>query len=78
MAITISILAANLINYRTAKIESGWGWRVSLALAGVYGQGQRNVDSSFFFFFQFKIFIFWSFSWRALFYKICDLIDNIL
>ncbi|KAJ9189356.1 hypothetical protein P3X46_000664 [Hevea brasiliensis] len=35
MAITIGILAANLINYGTAKIEGGWGWRVSLALAAV-------------------------------------------
>lgn len=35
MAITIGILAANLINYGTAKIESGWGWRISLALAAV-------------------------------------------
>merc|ERR1712226_73789 len=35
MAITIGILAASLINYGTAKIEGGWGWRVSLALAAV-------------------------------------------
>ncbi|XP_022743382.1 sugar transport protein 11-like [Durio zibethinus] len=35
MAITIGILAAGLINYGTAKIEGGWGWRVSLALAAV-------------------------------------------
>ncbi|KAJ4827443.1 Sugar transport protein 10 [Turnera subulata] len=35
MAITIGILAANLINYGTAKIEGGWGWRVSLGLAAV-------------------------------------------
>lgn len=35
MAITIGILAANLINYGTAKIESGWGWIISLALAAV-------------------------------------------
>ncbi|KAF2322616.1 hypothetical protein GH714_023733 [Hevea brasiliensis] len=35
MAITIGILAANLINYRTSKIEGGWGWRLSLALAAV-------------------------------------------
>lgn len=35
LMITIGILAANLINYRTAKITSGWGWRVSLALAAV-------------------------------------------
>lgn len=35
LMITIGILAANLINYGTAKIKGGWGWRVSLALAGV-------------------------------------------
>ncbi|ERN03516.1 hypothetical protein AMTR_s00003p00270550, partial [Amborella trichopoda] len=33
--ITIGILAANLVNYSTAKIKGGWGWRVSLALAAV-------------------------------------------
>ncbi|KAM0940915.1 putative sugar transport protein STP/MST-like, plant [Dioscorea sansibarensis] len=35
LMITLGILAANLINYATAKIEGGWGWRVSLALAAV-------------------------------------------
>ncbi|KAG6600121.1 Sugar transport protein 10, partial [Cucurbita argyrosperma subsp. sororia] len=35
MAITIGILVANLVNVGTAKIEGGWGWRVSLALAAV-------------------------------------------
>ena len=35
MAITIGILVANFVNYGTAQIEGGWGWRVSLALAGV-------------------------------------------
>lgn len=35
MAITIGILAAGLINYGTAKIEGGWGWRLSLVLAVV-------------------------------------------
>ncbi|KAJ0094235.1 hypothetical protein Patl1_16388 [Pistacia atlantica] len=35
MAITIGILVANLVNYGTAKIDGGWGWRVSLALAVV-------------------------------------------
>lgn len=35
MAITIGILVANLVNYGTAKIKGGWGWRVSLALAAV-------------------------------------------
>ncbi|KAJ7547075.1 hypothetical protein O6H91_08G067600 [Diphasiastrum complanatum] len=34
LAITIGILAANLINYGTDKIKP-WGWRVSLGLAGV-------------------------------------------
>lgn len=35
MAITIGILVAGLINFGTAKIEGGWGWRLSLALAAV-------------------------------------------
>lgn len=35
MAITIGILAANLINYGTAQIKGGWGWRLSLGLAAV-------------------------------------------
>nr|CAD1832152.1 unnamed protein product [Ananas comosus var. bracteatus] len=33
--ITIGILIANIINYGTAKIEGGWGWRVSLGLGVV-------------------------------------------
>ncbi|XP_015888004.2 sugar transport protein 13-like [Ziziphus jujuba] len=33
--VTIGILCANLINYGTSKIEGGWGWRLSLGLAGV-------------------------------------------
>ncbi|XP_022973642.1 sugar transport protein MST4-like [Cucurbita maxima] len=33
--VTVGILLANLINYGTSKIEGGWGWRLSLALAGV-------------------------------------------
>ncbi|XP_010024355.1 sugar transport protein 13 [Eucalyptus grandis] len=33
--VTIGILFANLVNYRTAKIEAGWGWRLSLGLAGI-------------------------------------------
>ncbi|XP_020587007.1 sugar transport protein 4-like [Phalaenopsis equestris] len=37
MMITIGILIANLINYWTAQIQGGWGWRVSLALAAVPG-----------------------------------------
>lgn len=32
---TIGILSANLINYATAKISGGWGWRISLGLAAV-------------------------------------------
>ncbi|KAL6963319.1 Zinc finger protein stp4 [Sarracenia purpurea var. burkii] len=35
MAITIGILAANLVNYATSKMKSGNGWRISLALAAV-------------------------------------------
>ncbi|XP_062105006.1 sugar transport protein 13-like isoform X2 [Humulus lupulus] len=33
--VTIGILFANLINYGTARIQGGWGWRLSLALAGI-------------------------------------------
>ncbi|WOL17703.1 sugar carrier protein C-like [Canna indica] len=33
LMITVGILCANLINYFTAKIKGGWGWRVSLGLA---------------------------------------------
>ncbi|KAJ9182087.1 hypothetical protein P3X46_006117 [Hevea brasiliensis] len=33
--VTIGILFANLVNYGTAKIKSGWGWRLSLGLAGI-------------------------------------------
>ncbi|GMI96003.1 SUGAR TRANSPORT PROTEIN 13 [Hibiscus trionum] len=33
--VTIGILFANLVNYGTAKIEGGWGWRLSLGLAGI-------------------------------------------
>ncbi|KAL2531813.1 Sugar transport protein 1 [Abeliophyllum distichum] len=35
LMITIGILVANLFNYFFAKIEGGWGWRLSLGLAGV-------------------------------------------
>ncbi|RZS08300.1 hypothetical protein BHM03_00039258, partial [Ensete ventricosum] len=35
LMITVGILAANLINYGTSKINGGWGWRISLALAAV-------------------------------------------
>lgn len=35
LMVTIGILAANVVNYGTAKISGGWGWRISLALAAV-------------------------------------------
>ncbi|KAJ3681071.1 hypothetical protein LUZ60_015560 [Juncus effusus] len=35
LMITIGIFSANLINYGTSKIQKGWGWRLSLALAAV-------------------------------------------
>ncbi|BAT92869.1 hypothetical protein LR48_Vigan27s002600 [Vigna angularis] len=35
LSICIGGLFATLINYGTEKIEGGWGWRVSLAMAGV-------------------------------------------
>ncbi|CAK9318627.1 unnamed protein product [Citrullus colocynthis] len=33
--VTVGIMFANLINYGTSKIKFGWGWRLSMALAGV-------------------------------------------
>lgn len=33
--VTLGILFANLVNYGAAKIKGGWGWRLSLGLAGV-------------------------------------------
>ncbi|KAL5976240.1 Sugar transport protein mst6 [Asimina triloba] len=33
LMITVGILIANVVNYFTAKIKGGWGWRVSLGLA---------------------------------------------
>ncbi|TYJ20036.1 hypothetical protein E1A91_A09G233300v1 [Gossypium mustelinum] len=33
--VTIGILFASLVNYGTAKITGGWGWRLSLGLAGI-------------------------------------------
>ncbi|KAL5982031.1 Sugar transport protein mst4 [Asimina triloba] len=33
--VTIGILFANLVNYGTAKISGGWGWRLSFGLAGI-------------------------------------------
>ncbi|CAL5036614.1 unnamed protein product [Urochloa decumbens] len=35
LSVGIGALAANVINFGTEKIAGGWGWRVSLALAGV-------------------------------------------
>ncbi|ESQ31881.1 hypothetical protein EUTSA_v10005579mg [Eutrema salsugineum] len=35
LAITIGILAANLVNYATQKLTNGIGWRFSLGLAGI-------------------------------------------
>ncbi|XP_008787055.1 sugar transport protein MST6-like [Phoenix dactylifera] len=35
LATTIGILIANLVNYGTNKIEGGYGWRISVALAAV-------------------------------------------
>lgn len=35
LAITLGIFIANLVNYGTNKIKGGYGWRVSLGLAGV-------------------------------------------
>ncbi|XP_050254459.1 hexose carrier protein HEX6-like [Quercus robur] len=33
LSIGIGFLLANLINFGTEKIKSGWGWRISLAMA---------------------------------------------
>ncbi|CAL5044738.1 unnamed protein product [Urochloa decumbens] len=35
LSVGVGALAANVINFGTEKIAGGWGWRVSLALAGV-------------------------------------------
>ncbi|XAR63990.1 hypothetical protein NMG60_11024168, partial [Bertholletia excelsa] len=35
LACTVGILVAGLINYATAKVKAGYGWRISLALAAV-------------------------------------------
>ncbi|CAN6208820.1 unnamed protein product [Urochloa humidicola] len=35
LSVGVGALAANVINFGTARISGGWGWRVSLALAGV-------------------------------------------
>ncbi|TYJ06562.1 hypothetical protein E1A91_A12G242300v1 [Gossypium mustelinum] len=42
LSITIGILVANLLNYFTAKIEGGWGWRLSLGGAVVPGLEEFN------------------------------------
>ena len=34
-SIGVGALCANFINYGTQKIKGGWGWRISLAMAGV-------------------------------------------
>lgn len=34
-SLCLGALAATIINYGVEKIKSGWGWRLSLALAGV-------------------------------------------
>nr|GFB06538.1 hexose carrier protein HEX6 [Tanacetum cinerariifolium] len=31
----VGVLMANLLNYGTQKIDGGWGWRISLAMAAV-------------------------------------------
>ncbi|XP_050372686.1 sugar transport protein 13-like [Argentina anserina] len=33
--VTIGLLLANVINYGSSKVTGGWGWRLSLGLAGV-------------------------------------------
>lgn len=35
LSITLGILIANIVNYFTAKIGGGWGWRVSLGGAAI-------------------------------------------
>lgn len=35
LSITLGILIANIVNYFTAKIDGGWGWRVSLGGAAI-------------------------------------------
>ncbi|RZC63335.1 hypothetical protein C5167_025113 [Papaver somniferum] len=46
LAITIGLLVANLVNYGTAKIKGGYGWRVSLALAAKI-RGNQEVEEEF-------------------------------
>lgn len=33
--VTIGILISNVVNFHTARIEGGWGWRLSLSLAAI-------------------------------------------
>ncbi|CAK7357253.1 unnamed protein product [Dovyalis caffra] len=35
LCVGIGVLSANFINFGTEKIEGGWGWRVSLAMAAI-------------------------------------------
>ena len=35
LCIAIGVLSANFINFGTEKIEGGWGWRISLAMAAI-------------------------------------------
>lgn len=35
LCVGIGVLSANYINFGTEKIEGGWGWRISLAMAAV-------------------------------------------
>ncbi|XP_039122297.1 hexose carrier protein HEX6-like isoform X1 [Dioscorea cayenensis subsp. rotundata] len=35
ICVGLGILFANIVNYATQKIEGGWGWRVSLAMAAL-------------------------------------------
>ncbi|XP_061351794.1 hexose carrier protein HEX6-like [Gastrolobium bilobum] len=35
LCVGIGVLSANLINFGTEKINGGWGWRISLAMAAV-------------------------------------------
>ncbi|KDP22453.1 hypothetical protein JCGZ_26284 [Jatropha curcas] len=35
LCVGIGVLSANFINFGTEKIEGGWGWRISLAMAAV-------------------------------------------
>uniref|UniRef100_A0A0E0MMB5 Major facilitator superfamily (MFS) profile domain-containing protein n=2 Tax=Oryza punctata TaxID=4537 RepID=A0A0E0MMB5_ORYPU len=45
LMIIIAILAAELINYGTAKIKAGWGWRVSLVLSATPSSSPDTPNS---------------------------------